>query len=97
MSELYHFRIIPGRTLVTIEKAIRLAEQVAEVSRDWVEVASYIFTPKCILPKYFCHVSFDVIGGCSTYLPSSMESVVSGKSPGSAASITAGKDTRITR
>ena len=37
------------------------------------------------------------LGGCSTYLPSSMESVVSGKSPGSAASIIAGKDTRITR
>ena len=40
---------------------------------------------------------FSRVGGCSTYLPSSTESFVSGKSRGSTASTTAGTATRIIR
>ena len=86
--------------MATTEKAVRLAKQVAKVSRDWMEVVLisillYLFNHKHL---YFSNVFSDNnLGGCSTYLPSSTESVVSGRSPGSAASITAGKDTRITR
>ena len=31
-------RMIPGREMVETEKEVRLAKQVAKVSRDWMEV-----------------------------------------------------------
>ena len=86
--------------MATTEKAVRIAKQVAKVSRDWMEVVLISIFPVLFQPQtsvIFKCFSDNNLGGCSTYLPSSTESVVSGRSPGSAASITAGKDTRITR
>ena len=72
-----------------------LAQQTAKVPRDRMEVLVVFI---CLL-LFFNKKSnvFSRVGGCSTYLPSSTESFVSGKSRGSTASTTAGTATRIIR
>ena len=73
-----------------------LAQQTAKVPRDRMEVLVLFICPLLFFNKKN-QMYFSRVGGCSTYLPSSTESFVSGKSRGSTASTTAGTATRIIR